>query len=210
MLLQSDFADDLSVVLPMKYRRAYNRHICLMKELEMKMKLNKQMLGLVLVVTAIMHGCASSRVEGVKPVSLLMLTPLETDATHRYIFPEALAAGKPVVVALINVDFSKTYILFDFSVGVFEPRVNKGNVYLKTKGAEEPLVSLAEVRAKLESHIDGQPVGIIMSLDGVPLGVDEHAPKPEQGEFFRDFETMMADAGIAFAYIVPEKLVVSR
>jgi len=174
------------------------------------MKSKKQLFGMMLVVIAMMQGCASSRVEEASSLSLLKLTPLGTDVTRRYVFPDELAAGQPVVVALINVDFSRSHILFDFSVGAFEPRANKGNVYLKTTDAAETLVSLAEVRTKLQLHIEEQPVGIIMSLDGIPLGVDEHAPKPEQGEFFRDFETMMSEAGIPFAYIVPEKLVVSR
>lgn len=142
--------------------------------------------------------------------SLLMLTPLKTDVAHRYVFPQEIAEGKPVAIALINVDFSKSHILFDFSVGTFEPRANKGNIYMKTVGAQETLASLSEVRTKLQQHIEGVPVGIIMSLDGIPLGVDEHAPKPEQGDFFRDFEAMMSAAGIAFSYVVPEKLVVSR
>lgn len=174
------------------------------------MKSNKQMFGLVFTVATVLCGCASSRVEELDSRSLLMLTPLGTDMARRYVFPEELAEGKSVAIALINVDFSKSHILFDFSVGAFEPRANKGNVYLKTASTGETLVSLAEVRAKLQLHVEGQPVGIIMSLNGIPLGVDEHAPKPEQGEFFRDFEAMMSDAGIQFAYIVPEKLVISR
>ncbi len=136
------------------------------------------------------------------------LTRLTTD--RAFVTPRDLAGSGPITVALINVDFSRSHILLDLSVGVFEPRGNRGDVYLSVRHHSESLGSLAAFREALLVHVTDVPIGVIMMLNGSPLGVAGHVPKPEQQAFFREFALMMADAGIVHATIVPEKLTISR
>ena len=165
-------------------------------------------IGLSMAAAVFVQGCISGKGNAEFDMSSAVLTKLDT--AYGYVIPQELKSEKPLVVALINVDFSKTHLLFDFSVGTFEPRKNRGDVYLKVQESGDPLVSLAELREKLEPHVADVPIGIIMMVDGAPLGVGGKSPKPEQNEFFREFAAMMADAGIKYAYIVPEKVTISR
>lgn len=165
-------------------------------------------LGLVLVAAVFVQGCLTGRGKGDDADAPRVLTKLET--RYGYITPQEIRADRTVSVALINVDFSKAHLLFDFNIGSFEPRSGRGDIYLKVDKPTRPLVSLAELQAKLEACIEDIPVGIIMMVDGVALGVGGNTPKAEQNDFFRDFATMMEAAGIKYAYIVPEKITISR
>ncbi len=162
--------------------------------------------GVTLAVAMVMQGCVSQKI--VDEEALQYLTKIKSE--YGYVTPQEIEGENPVAVAIINVDFSRTHILFEFDIGTFEPRKNRGDLYLKVTGSGKLIGSLAELRAAMEPHILTMPIGIIMMVDGAPLGVGGHTPKPEQNDFFRDFAAMMSSAGIQYAYIVPEKITLSR
>ena len=129
---------------------------------------------------------------------------------YGHVTPQEIGGGEAVYVALINVDFSQTHLVFDFNIGSFIPKKDSGAVYLKIGRDSEPLASLAELGAVLEKHTLEAPIGIIMMIDGQALGVGGNTPKPEQNDFFKDFAKMMSEVGIRYAYIVPESVKISR
>ncbi len=162
--------------------------------------------GWAIALTLLIQGCASEKaVEVVKPH---YLTKINTE--YGYITPQEIGGESAVAVAVINVDFSKTHILFDFNIGTFQPKEGRGDLYLKVTGSGKFLGSLAELQAEMVPHIQGMPIGIIMMVNGTPLGVGGNTPKPEQNDFFHDFAEMMATAGIKYAYLVPEKVSLTR
>lgn len=160
----------------------------------------------VLVLAFFVQGCVSEK--AIEAEKLQYLTKINTE--YAYVTPQEIEGDEPVSVALINVDFAQTHILFDFNIGTFEPSKNRGDLYLKVTGSGKFLGSLSELRAEMEPHILKMPIGIIMMVDGAPLGVGGNTPKPEQNDFFRDFAAMMSSAEIQYAYIVPEKVTLSR
>ncbi len=171
------------------------------------MKKNLLICGLMMVALMGLQGCASADKQAeVKDIS--PFTPLDTKFS--YVTPQELSGRESVVVALINVDFSQTQLLFDCSVAEFEPHKTRGDVYLKIKKSSNPLISLAELKAEIEKNLIDVPLGIIVLIDGEPVGVAGKSPTPEQNGFFREFADMMRTAGIQYAYIVPEKVTISR
>jgi hypothetical protein len=158
------------------------------------------------VSAVVIGGCASQKVAEV--VADHPFTPI--NGAYGYVTPQEITGEDPVYVALIDVDFSKTHILFTFNVGSFVPKEKSGSVYLRANGAGEALASLAELRAKLEPLAGDSRIGVIMMIDGEPLGVGGKTPRPEQGDLFREFAAMMEEAGIKYAYIVPERISISR
>lgn len=158
--------------------------------------------GWALALAMLAQGCVSEKAaEVVKPH---YLTKINTE--YGYITPQEIEGDSPVAVAVINVDFSKTHILFDFNIGTFQPKEGRGDLYLKMTGSGKYLGSLAELRAEMAPYIQGTPIGIIMMVDGAALGVGGNTPKQEQNDFFHDFAEMMSAAGIRYAYLVPEKV----
>ena len=160
----------------------------------------------VAVSAFVIGGCASKKVAEV--VAEHPFTPLNCE--YGYVTPQEITGEDPVYIALINVDFSKTHILFTYNVGSFVPKEKSGAIYLRVNGAGEALASLAELRAKLEPLAGNSKIGVVMMIDGEPLGVSGKTPKPEQGDLFREFAGMMEEAGIKYAYIVPERISISR
>lgn len=170
------------------------------------MKRKNVYMGGAFVIAMLVQGCISEK--AVEAPALQYLTEINTK--YGYVTPQEIGGDQPVAVAIINVDFSKTHILFDFNVGTFQPKESRGDLYLKLKGSEKYLGSLAELQAEMAPHIQGMPIGIIMMVDGAPLGVGGNSPKPEQNEFFHDFSEMMSAAGIRYAYLVPEKIYLTK
>lgn len=166
-------------------------------------------LKIVFVVAAtawVTGGCVSKKADVV--LTEHPFTPIGGE--YGYVTPQEIAGEEPVYVALINVDFSKTHILFTLNVGSFVPKEKSGSIFLRVNGAGEALASLAELRAKLEPLAGDSRIGVIMMIDGEPLGVGGKSPKSEQGDLFREFAAMMETAGIKYAYIVPERISISR
>lgn len=162
--------------------------------------------GWALALTLLVQGCVSEKVvEVAKPQ---ILTKINTE--YGYVTPQEIGGQGMVAVAVINVDFSKTHILYDFNIGTFQPKEGRNDLYLKVVGSGKYLGSLAELQAEMAPHIQGMPIGIIMMVDGAPLGVGGNTPKPEQNDFFHDFAEMMSSAGIQYAYLVPEKVSLSK
>jgi|LFRM01.1.fsa_nt_gb hypothetical protein len=136
-----------------------------------------------------------------------MLTPLQTE--FGYVTPRDLKQDGALKLAMIDVDFTKPNLVYDFSVVVFEP---DGSDALLAKAAGQPtrLNTLAELRDHLLPFVPDARIGLVMMLDGEPLGIGGKTPRPEQNAFFREFATMMDAAGIAYTYIVPGKIAIIR
>ncbi len=163
-------------------------------------------IGWALAVALLVQGCVSEKaVEVAKPQ---ILSKINTN--YSYVTPQEIGGNVPVAVAVINVDFSKTHILFDFNIGTFQPKEGRNDLYLKMTGSGKYLGSLAELQSEMAPHIEGMPIGIIMMVNGVPLGVGGNTPKPEQNDFFHDFAEMMSSSGIKYAYLVPEKISLTK
>ncbi len=162
--------------------------------------------GWVLAMTLLVQGCVSEK--GAEVAKPQVLSKINT--TYSYVTPQEIGGGGTVAVAIINVDFSKTHILFDFNIGTFQPKEGRNDLYLRMTGSGKYLGSLAELQAEMAPHIQEMPIGIIMMVDGVPLGVGGNTPKPEQNEFFHDFAEMMSSSGIKYAYLVPEKVSLAK
>ena len=171
------------------------------------MKVKKRgYIGWAFALAMLVQGCVSEKAVEAPKVQYLS----EINTKYGYVTPQEIGGDQPVAVAIINVDFSKTHILFDFNVGTFLPKEGRGDLYLKLTGSGKYLGSLAELQAEMAPHIQGMPIGIIMMVDGAPLGVGGITPKPEQNEFFHDFSEMMSAAGIRYAYLVPEKVSLTK
>jgi hypothetical protein len=152
-------------------------------------------------------GCRTAPDAKTKPPQVVdakqMLTPLQTG--FGYVTPRDLKQGGGLRLALIDVDFTKPNLAYDFNVVSFAP---DGTDALLAFAAEPPkrLNTLAELREHLLPYVPSARIGIVMMLDGEPLGVGGAVPRPEQNAFFREFAAMMDAAGIAYTYIVPETI----
>ena len=135
------------------------------------------------------------------------LTPLQTE--FGYVTPRDLKERTGMRVALIDVDFTKPNLAYRFNVVTFVPDGTDALTAL-SPGPPPSLHALAELRDHLLPFVPDARIGLVMMLDGEPLGIGGKTPRPEQNAFFREFAAMMDAAGIAYTYIVPGKISIIR
>lgn len=170
----------------------------------------KTILAVALVALAF-AGCHTTRDTTTSPPQEVdasrMLTPLQT--TFSYVTPRDVKQRGGLRLALIDVDFTKTNLAYNFSIVDFTPD-GTDTVLARAVEPARRLSTLAELRDHLLPYVPDGRVGVIILHDGEPLGVGGKTPTSEQIAFFRAFAAMMDEAEIVYSYIVPAKVVVIR
>ena len=161
--------------------------------------------NLVVGAFLLLAGCATEPVNELRDPERKAFTPIDSD--RPYVLASTLESPRTMVVALIDIDFSESALRFSYAPGFFTSNpqgivqfeaLDQPNVY-KTPGA------LADA---LKERIESGPIGILLMLDGEPLGI-AGAPDLDEGKagVIRDFAKRLAAKAIVFTFIVPDRMI---
>ncbi|MGI5870040.1 MAG: hypothetical protein ACOX9C_11425 [Kiritimatiellia bacterium] len=164
----------------------------------------------VAMATLMLAGCktAPKEKESTAPKTVAsdkMLTALET--TYNYMTPRDLKESGGLRIALVDVDFSRPNLAYDFNVVSFTPDGTDALLAVATEPAKR-LNTLSELRDYFLAYMPSARIGVVMMFDGEPLGTSGKSPQSAHNAFFREFAAMMDAAGIDYTYIVPDKITI--
>lgn len=158
------------------------------------------------VCAACVSGCASVETDENPDVALSRI-----DSEYRYITASEIKTTAPLTVGMLTLDFSDKNVKMRFEVGEFRPGAGPVvNLRMLTK--EKDVMSLAELRKQIDKRVMAAPIGMFVVADGVVQGSGRGSDRmnPAHGIFFREFHSMMSNAGIDYVFIYPEKLNIVR
>ena len=162
---------------------------------------------LSLLAACLAAGCASSGVDtrgedGEPP------KPYTAIATQsRWTVPSELPEGGSVVVALVDLDFSKRDTEIVVTPASFRPGGNTVRLAVFEEGRR--VRTIAGLRDALAERTDGTPVGLVVTANGEALGAGAQIT-PAMQQFLAYFVDRLDKAGAEFTILVPERLSVVR
>lgn len=154
-------------------------------------------------------GCASPPAgdePGAAPEEV-RFTPLE-GARHWMTAAELPTDGR-IVIALADIDATRPEVVYSCAAAACSP---DGGDSLVLTVLEDPVScpTLLALRNALDHRTQEPPFGLVVTAGGRPLGGGGTQVTPEMAAFLRYFVSTLDDAGLRYAFIVPERLIVVR
>lgn len=162
---------------------------------------------LPLIAACLAAGCASPAVDtrgedGSPP------KPFSRIATEsRWTVPSELEGEQSVVVALVDLDFTKRDTEIVCTPASFRPSGNDVRLAVFEEGRR--VRTIAELRDVLAGRTDGTPIGLVVLADGKALGAGAEV-SPEMLQFLRYFIDQLARAGVEFTILAPSRVSIVR
>ena len=166
-------------------------------------------LPLLALVAALAGGCATSSSVGedggAAPSEDARFTHLERET--RWMTAAELPAGDRVVLALVDIDVAKPVASYRCAAAACRP---DGGGTLTLSVMEEPVdcPTLLALRDALLARTEEPPFGLVLTAGGRALGTLGSQTTPAMEAFLRYFSSTLGDAGVRYAFIVPDALVV--
>ena len=162
---------------------------------------------LSLLAAALAAGCAAPGVDtrgadGAPPRPFSMIS-----TASRWTVPAQLEGEEAVVVALVDLDFTKRDTEIVCTPASFRPSGNAVRLAVFEKGRR--VRTIAELRDALAERTQGTPIGLVVTANGEPLGAGAQVT-PEMQQFLSYFVDRLDKAGVEFTILAPERLSVVR
>ncbi len=132
-------------------------------------------------------------------------TRIETSS--RWVVPAELEQADSVIVALVDLDFSKRDTEIVYVPASFRPDGN--DLRLAVFEEEKRLRTIAQLRDELALRTDEAPIGLVVTTGGKPLGAGAEV-SPAMQQFLRYFVEQLEKAGVEFAILAPAAVSVVR
>ena len=113
-----------------------------------------------------------------------------------------------IVIALADIDATRPEVVYSCAAAACSP---DGGDSLVLTVLEDPVScpTLLALRNALDHRTEEPPFGLVVTAGGRPLGGGTQVT-PEMAAFLRYFVSTLDDAGLRYAFIVPERLIVVR
>lgn len=152
----------------------------------------------------LLAGCATEPVNELRDPERKAFTPIDSD--RPYVLASTLEAPRTMVVALINIDFSESSLHFSYAPGFFTANP-QGIVRFEELDQPQTYKTPGTLADALKKRIETGPIGILLMLDGEPLGVAGSPDlEEEKAGVIRDFAKRLTAKGIQFSFIVPDRM----
>ena len=161
------------------------------------------------VLSLLVAGCASTPdadEPGAAPEEL-RFSPL-ADAKHWMTAAELPTDGR-IVLALADIDTTRPDVVYSCAAAACTP---DGGDSLVLTVLEDPVAcpTLLALRDALNHRTEEPPFGLIVTAGGRPLGGSGTQVTSDMAAFLRYFVSTLDDAGLRYAFIVPERIIVVR
>jgi hypothetical protein len=162
---------------------------------------------LPLLAACLAAGCASQGVDtrGDKGEPPKPFTRIATSS--RWVVPTELEPADSVIVALVDLDFSKRETEIVYVPASFRPDGN--DVRLAVFEEEKRLQTIAQLRDELALRTDDTPIGLVVTTGGKALGAGAEV-SPAMQQFLRYFVEQLEKAGTEFTILAPSAVSVVR
>lgn len=125
----------------------------------------------------------------------------------RWTVPAQLEGESSVVVALVDLDFTKRDTEIVCTPASFRPSGNAVRLAVFEEGKR--VRTIAELRDALAERTEGTPIGLVVTANGEALGAGAEVT-PEMQQFLSYFVDRLDKAGVEFTILAPERLSVVR
>ena len=163
---------------------------------------------LPLLLACLAAGCASTKGVDTRGENGEPPKPFSRIATEsRWVPPSELEGAASVIVALVDLDFSKRDTEIVCTPASFRPSGNDVRLAVFEEGRR--VRTIAELRDVLAERTDGTPIGLVVMADGKALGAGAEV-SPEMRQFLRYFIDQLDRSGVEFAILAPSRVSVVR
>ena len=160
-----------------------------------------------ILLSLLAAGCAAPGVDtrGKDGAPPKFFTPIATQS--RWTVPAELEGTDSVIVALVDLDFSKRDTEIVCTPASFRPDGNTIRLAVFEEGRR--VRTIAALRDVLAERTDGTPIGLVVTANGEALGAGVQIT-PSMQQFLAYFVDQLDKAGVEFTILAPDRLSVVR